>query len=112
MKKSKIEIEISLDESKIPEKIEWRADDGNQEFSEAKAMLLSLFDEQSQETLKLDLWTKTFGVDEMNQFVFHTLRGLADSYFKATNNNDLATQLQQFAQFFAEQTGLIKDPNS
>ncbi len=105
--KSTIEIQITLDENKIPDRIQWRSDDGQTEFSDSKAFFMSLFDAESLETLKLDLWTKTFGVDEMNQLVFHTLRGLADSYFKATNNNELATQMQQFAQFFAEKTNMI-----
>lgn len=71
-------------------------------------MLLSLFDKDHLDTLKIDLWTKKMEVQEMDRFFFQTLRGMADSYFKATQNKDMANQMQQFAHYFGEQTGIIK----
>lgn len=113
MKKSKIEIEVTLDEDQVPSEIRWKADDGTAgDFKPVKGIFLSLFDEKSEETMKLDLWTKEFRVDEMDKFVFQALRTMADSYYKATNNGDMANHMVQFAQFFGTETGLLKPENS
>ncbi len=57
--------------------------------------------------MKLDLWTKDFQTNEMDRFVYHTLRTMADSYFKATKNQKLANDMQRFAQYFGEETEII-----
>jgi len=107
-KTSDINIRVHLGEQRIPEKIEWTAKDQNQIAQEAKAMLLSFFDPTSKETLRIDLWTQEMQVVEMDRFIFHTLRGLAETYFKATNNQELAAAMQQFVQFFGEKTEILK----
>lgn len=113
MKKSRIKIEVTLDEKNVPTKIEWTADDSDvQGMQPVKSLFISLFDEKSEDTLKLDLWTKEFRVDEMDRFVFQTIRTMADSYFKATNNKELATHMVQFANFFGEQTEILKSDDS
>ena len=71
-------------------------------------MLLSFFDEESKDTLKIDLWTTEMQVIEMDRFFFQTLRGLADTYFKATQNAELATSMRQFVHYFGEKTGILK----
>lgn len=106
-KKSDITIQIGLDEGNVPTEILWKSEDGRNKFEPCKAMLLSLFDEDKLDTIKLDLWTKKMQVDEMDRFMFQTLRGLADTYFKATQNGELASQFQQFVHYFGEKTGLI-----
>ena len=108
-KKSSIQIDITLDKDKKPESIKWNAED-HTEFGKgqiAKAMFLSLFDEESKETLKLDLWTKDFQVAEMDRFIYYSLRSMADTYIRSTNNKELANAMQQFAQFFGEKTEII-----
>ena len=55
MKKSNINIEVILDENKIPEKIIWSAPDGGIYKEESKAMFLSFWDSKNQETLKLHI---------------------------------------------------------
>ncbi len=108
MKKSKIQVEVTLDDDKVPMQIRWKAEDGNiPGFREVKSIFLSLYDTESEETMKLDLWTKEFRVDEMDKFVFQTLRTMADSYYKATNNGDMANHMVQFAQFFGTETGIL-----
>lgn len=57
--------------------------------------------------MKLDLWTKDMQVDEMDRFIFQTIRAMADTYFKATQNNKLAADMQRFVQYFGEQTEII-----
>jgi hypothetical protein len=57
--------------------------------------------------MKIDLWTTEMQVIEMDRFFFQTLRAMADTYFKATQNAELATAMQQFVQYFGEKTQII-----
>ena len=107
-----IRINVKLDEQQVPEKITWEADDNQDGMMETKALLLSFFDKTNHETLKIDLWTKEMQVGEMDRLMFHTLRSLADTYFKATQNAQLASDMQRFVQYFGEKTEIIpKDGN-
>ncbi|NND35403.1 MAG: gliding motility protein GldC [Saprospiraceae bacterium] len=106
-KTSQISINIELGDDKIPEHISWSAPDQNQLDQPVKAMLLSLFDGQNKQTLKIDLWTKEMQVVEMDRFFYQTLRSMTESYFKATNNQSMARAMQQFVQYFGEQTEII-----
>lgn len=110
-KKSQIRITVTLDDNNVPEAIHWDADD-NPNGSDCKAMLLSLFDRQTLDTLKIDLWTKDMQVNEMDRFFFQTLRAMADTYFKATQNRELAVDMQRFVQYFGEKTQILNLGNS
>ncbi len=112
IKKSKIEIEVGLDKDNFPIEILWHSSDAPVGFpvQEAKAMLVSFLDKETRDTLKIDLWTKEMQVEEMDRMMFHTLRSLADSYFKATNNKEMAEQMQHFAHYFGEKTKIIAPP--
>ena len=114
VRKSKIEIEIGLNSDKMPEQINWSADDQKTSHAkqECKAMLLSLFDKSTKDTLKIDLWTTEMQIVEMDRFMFQTLRALADTYFKATANGQLANDMQLFVDYFGKQTGIITEENS
>lgn len=106
---STIEIKVGLDDNNVPERIQWKAEDQGKKVTptQAKAMLLSVFDAENLETLKIDLWTKEMQVIEMDRFFFQTLRAMADTYFKATQNAELATDMQRFVQYFGEKTEVI-----
>ncbi|MBK8702982.1 MAG: gliding motility protein GldC [Saprospiraceae bacterium] len=108
-KTSTLTVKVGLDPAGIPIAIEWESEDalGKKEPVDCKAMLLSFFNAQTKETMKLDLWTKDMQVDEMDRFIFQTLRAMADTYFKATQNNKLAADMQRFVQYFGEQTEII-----
>ncbi len=107
--KSEIKIEIELDENKQPEKIIWFADAQNNQKQEreSKAMLLSFFDTESLETFKIDLWTTKMQVAEMDRLMFHTLRALTETYYKATKNEELANQMKGFVDHFGKSTKII-----
>lgn len=109
-KTSAIHLKVQLDKENVPTKIEWSAGDGptGPKKEEAKAFLLSIFDKNNKDTLKIDLWTKEMQVNEMDRFFFQTLRALADTYYKATQNQQLAVDMQRFVQYFGEQTEIIK----
>lgn len=106
--KKEIKITLGLDEDNVPEQMWWGSSDEQSDSNpEVKAMLLALFDKDTKDTLKLDLWTKDFQTNEMDRFMYHTLRTLADTYYKATKNQKLASHMQQFAQFFGEETEIL-----
>ncbi len=108
-KSSQLRITVHLDEQNIPVGIDWDADDHLE--SEApiacKGMLLSLFEKNTLDTMKIDLWTKDMQVNEMDRFVFQTLRAIADTYYKATQNKELAGDMQRFVNYFGEKTEII-----
>ncbi|HFA48394.1 MAG TPA: gliding motility protein GldC [Bacteroidetes bacterium] len=110
-KTSQLRINIGLDDKNVPVKMDWEADDSPNAGKPApcKAMLLSLFDKESLDTIKIDLWTNDMQVNEMDRFFFQTLRSLADTYYKATQNRELAVDMQKFVHYFGEQTGIIKN---
>lgn len=109
MKESQIKIDVKLDDQKIPESITWSSTDNPNQSSdkECKAFLLSFFDKEHKDTLRIDLWTKEMQVAEMDRFVYFTLRGIAESYNRATNNTELANQIAKFSEFFGEESGIL-----
>ena len=105
-KDAEISVRVRLDDDRMPADMEL----GGTDFPEpqvVKAMLLSVFDLERRETLKIDLWTKDMQVVEMDRFMFQTLRGLADTYRNATNNTALANAMQQFVDYFGRQTEIL-----
>lgn len=104
MHKSRINIEIALDEDKMPETIEWNAPDGGVEgLQKAKAFLFGVWDGDEKTALRIDLWTKKMMIDEMNDFYFQTFFGMADTFARATSNAELAAKIKEFAKEFHKQ---------
>ncbi len=108
---SEIKFRITLDEAKIPEKLEWNATDSeNGEFSECKTMMLTLWDAEERATMSIDLWTKDMMIDDMNILFHQTLLKLADTYNRATNNFEVSEMFRKFADEFAVKLELIPNP--
>ncbi len=106
---SDIKIQIGLDENRVPEKMAWTARDGGAANEEAKAMLLSLWDPNQKETVRIDLWTKDMPVDEMQQFFHQVLVGMTDSFRRATNDDKMADTMKDFTDYFAKHLNLNKE---
>lgn len=105
---SRITIDVILDEEKVPFKLQWQAvDQSGPQGSEAKAMLLALFDAETKDTMKIDLWTKEMQVAEMDRLFYQAIKSMADTYFRATGNNKLASAMQQFATYFGQEAEII-----
>jgi gliding motility-associated protein GldC len=101
--KKEISITVTLDEKSIPSKIEWSADDLKvKDEAEARAMLLSFWDHNTKDTLKLDLWTKEMTVDEMKIFFHQTLTSMADSLENAIDDKRISGDMRDFCDYFAE----------
>lgn len=101
-KKTEIKFIVELDENKIPEKLSWDAPDANISNEEAKAILLSVWDAKHKDTLRIDLWTKDMPVEEMRQFFHQTLYSMAETFYKATNDQKMMESMKDFCDFFAE----------
>ena len=100
-----ITFRIELDESRMPERIEWEATDG-QGVRRCHAMLLSLWDADEKTTLAIDLWTKELLVDDLNIHYFQTLMKMADTHERATGTTEVAQLLNAFARDFAKRVQL------
>lgn len=106
---SSIKLNIGLDENKIPEKIHWTADDGGVLNEETKAVMLSVWDSNKKESLRIDLWTKDMPVDEMKIFFHQTLSAMADTFQRATNDDKMSDTMRDFCDYFAEKLELKRD---
>jgi len=106
--KSKIELKVELDENRVPEKLFWTANDGGVSNEEAKALMLSVWDSKTQETLRIDLWTKDMPVDEMKVFFHQTLVAMSNTFNKATQDEKMTATMKDFCDYFAEKLELKK----
>lgn len=101
MQTSTIQIDITLDNNKVPEKINWIAADSTANTQQAaKAMMLAFWDGADKSALRIDLWTKDMMVDEMADFFYQTLMGMADSFDRATHQHNIVDAMKQHAKDF------------
>ena len=103
---SEINLRVSLDENKVPEKLNWSAPDGGVEDQDAKALLLSVWDGVNKESLRIDLWTKDMPLEEMKVFFHQTLMGLSETFMRATQDEKMTATMKDFCDYFAEKLDL------
>lgn len=103
---SEIKLKVGLDENRVPEELTWSAEDGGVDNEKAKAMMLSVWNSENQESLKIDLWTKDMPVDEMKTFFHQTLVTMADTFMKATQDEKMTATMKDFCDYFAEKLEL------
>lgn len=102
MKKSTISFHIELDEKNIPVRIIWEASDTGNQSLETKAIACSVWDNEQQNTLRIDLWTKEMRVDEMDRFFVDTLGGLSQTILNANGDKFLSGELVKLCERFVE----------
>jgi len=101
MNRSTITIDVTLDNDRVPESIEWKASDtGAENKQKARAMMLSFWDGAEKTALRIDLWTKEMMVDEMVDFFYQTMMTMADTYGRATSDQQQVETLKKFAREF------------
>lgn len=94
MKKSEIKLTVELDKDNIPEKIFWEADEKPQPGpSETKSISLSLWDQDSKNTMRIDLWSKDMPIHEMKRFYIDCLGGLSQSILNATGDDYMSGEI-------------------
>jgi gliding motility-associated protein GldC len=101
LKESIIQINVALDEQKVPQAISWSATDSTADMrQQAKAMQVSFWDGEDKAALRIDLWTNDMMVDEMGDFYYQCLMGMADTFGRSTGETELVSDMKTFAQSF------------
>ena len=101
MHTSTINIDVHLDEQKVPQSIQWKASDSTADMAQpARAMMVAFWDAADKSALRIDLWTKEMMVDEMADFYYQTLIGMADTYMRATQQKEMMEDIKAFAKEF------------
>ena len=97
MKQSDILINVHLDDDNVPEALAWSATDTGDEKRPAKAINISIWDPETRETLKMDLWCKDMPVDEMKMFYVDMLGSMSETMSHATGDQKLAGIMKKAA---------------
>jgi len=109
-KTSEIRFKIGMNANNVPIDIKWMATDTkNQELRDCKSIMISIWDMNQKETLKIDLWTNEMTTDEMHSQYFQTLLSMTESYAKATGNPYAVEEMKKFAQQLAKRTADWED---
>lgn len=101
-KDAEIKFLVKLDEDDVPDEIFWSASDADFEgFMPCDSLMISMWDRGEKNTMSIDLWTNEMEVGEMNAHFYFTLMKMADTYKRATNNQELSDMISRFANEFA-----------
>ncbi len=111
-KTSQVKFTVTLDDNNVPESINWNTSDVQGEAGECKAVLISLWDKNEQNTLKIDLWTKDMRVEEMKQMFHQTMVEMSYTLQRATNEDKICEDMRDFCDYFAERMGIIAPGNN
>ena len=109
VKTSEISVKVGLNANNLPIGMKWSASDGGVENEAAKAMLLSLWDPNQKNTMKIDLWTKDMSVEEMKQFFHQTILTLADTFERATGEHNICEDLRDYCYHFADKMDILPE---
>lgn len=107
-KKTNINLQIHLDEKNIPEKIFWHSQDGNISNAECKAFILSIWNNNKEETSTLELWIKNMPIQDMNKFFYHTFLAIGNAYQRATSNQIISQEIKNFGYEFLKKVHISK----
>lgn len=103
MKKSTIQFDVELDEKNIPTKILWDATDKpDPGLTETKSISISLWDDKTKNTLRIDLWAKDMPVNEMKRFHIDCIGGLAQSILSSTGDEVMAGEINALCERLVE----------
>ncbi len=101
MQKSTITIDVFLDDQKVPEQINWNASDSTAEqWQQAKALCLALWDGVEKSAMRIDLWTKNMMMDEMGEFYYQMIMTMADTLKRSTQQEALSEEMKNYAKDF------------
>jgi len=109
VKQSTINIEVGLNSNNLPLDIRWDSTDGGMGKQQARALMLSLWNPNENNTMKIDLWTKDMSVEEMKQFFHQTLLTMADTFEKATGETKITEDLRDYCYHFAEKMEILPE---
>ncbi|MBT8196648.1 MAG: gliding motility protein GldC [Bacteroidia bacterium] len=105
---SEIKFDVTLDDKNRPIDMKWSAEGSGVEGNKpCNAFIISVWDHLNDTSMRLDLWTDKMTVEEMHQFYYETFVTMADTFALATNNEEMAEDIRDYAKTFGEKVGLI-----
>jgi gliding motility-associated protein GldC len=111
-KDSEIVLHVKLDQNNVPIAISWDAEDNEVRGKDARAIMLSLWDPNEDNTLRIDLWTKEMVVDDMKKFIHQSILLMADTLHRSTGEVEMAQSMRDFGSYYAEKLQLITPKES
>jgi gliding motility-associated protein GldC len=109
MKTAEIKLTVTLDDNNVPERIMWEStDSATKEALSVNAFMLSLWDQNYKNTLRIDLWTKEMPVDEMKRFFYETLQTMGDTFLRATGEQNIVEDLRDYCAHFADKMEITR----
>jgi gliding motility-associated protein GldC len=109
MHQSTIKIDVLLDPDKVPQQISWQASDSTADMAQkAKAMCIAFWDGADRSAMRIDLWTKDMMVDEMAEFYYQMMMTMADTFKRATQQQELTDDMKKFAKEFYDKFRAIQ----
>jgi gliding motility-associated protein GldC len=110
---AEIHIKIDLDAENLPTNIEWEASEAREPGPvPCQSVMLSLWNSDQQTTAAIDLWTKDTSVDDMNLYFYQVIHKMADTYLRATRNEEVANSIRDFGNGFGDALGLQRSPSA
>ena len=107
---AEIMLTVDLDRDNVPVAIAWEASEAKSDGpTPCQSMMLSLWDAERRTMAAIDLWSRDTTVDDMNLFFYQAFHQMAETYKRATRNNELAKLIHGFGERFGGSVGLVGD---
>lgn len=104
---AEIRVIVDLDDDDLPTRIEWQATEAkSDEPVPCQSIMFSAWDSKKKTSAAIDLWTKDTTVDDMNMHFYQVFHKMADTYLRATRNEEVAERIRRFGDSFGESSGL------
>ncbi len=104
---AEIKLAVDLDSDNLPLQIRWQATEASSDTpTTCQSMMLSLWDSDKKTTAAIDLWTKETTVEDMNLYFYQVFHKMAETYLRATRNEEIAESIHQFGDGFGQSLGL------
>ncbi len=104
---AEIKLFVELDDDRLPTRIEWEATEAKDKGpTPCHAVMLSLWDGDSKTVAAIDLWTRDTTIADINLHFYQTFHKMADTYLRATKNEDMSRLIHEFGNEFGASLGL------
>ncbi len=105
---AEIKLIVDLDCDNLPTRIQWQASEGQEGGpSLCQSMMISFWDSENKTTAAIDLWIKDTTVEDMNLYFYQVIHKMADTYLRATKNEEVANSIHEFGEGFGQVLGLV-----
>ena len=102
MPKAHINISVELDSDRLPERILWQAEEGADKKPQAtESMHLAFWDKQTQQIMRIALWTKEFPIDEMKRFYIDMIGSMSQGILQATGDTYMSKRIRELCEELA-----------